>query len=176
MRAKYLATNKDYAIKILDKAHLRRHGKLNTVLAEKQALVKLGAGQSHPGIIRLYWAFQDEWSLRECGSLRCGPNRLSSRIDFVLDLATNGEMQSRISQLGSLSTQCTQYYTAQIADALDYMHSVGVIHRFVPLALAQIRLISTICRDLKPENLLLDDAFRIKVTDFGTAKCLDSEG
>ena len=33
-----------------------------------------------------------------------------------------------------------------------------------------------VSRDLKPENLLLDDAFRIKITDFGTGKLLDSGG
>ncbi|KDQ57705.1 hypothetical protein JAAARDRAFT_272835 [Jaapia argillacea MUCL 33604] len=123
---------------MLDKGHLQRHHKLQTALAEKNTLVRLGAG--HPGIVRLHWAFHDEWCLY-----------------FVLDLARNGEMQTRISRMGSLSLPCARYYAAQIVDALDYMHSKGVIHR-----------------DLKPENLLLDDDFRIKITDFGTGKLLDS--
>ena len=48
---------------------------------------------------------------------------------FVLDLARNGELQTRISRLGSLSITCVRYYAAQIVDALRYMHSKGVIHR-----------------------------------------------
>lgn len=52
------------------------------------------------------------------------------RAVFVLDLARNGELQTRISRLGSLSTECARYYTAQIIDALDYMHSKDVIHRY----------------------------------------------
>ena len=52
---------------------------------------------------------------------------------FVLDLARNGELQSRISKMGSLSVECSRYYAAQIVDALDYMHGKGVIHRSVPL-------------------------------------------
>ncbi|KAH9967666.1 kinase-like domain-containing protein [Lactifluus volemus] len=131
------ATRQEYAIKVLDKGHLKRNNKLHTALAEKNTLVRLGSG--HPGIVRLHWAFQDDWSLY-----------------FVLDLASNGELQSRISRMGSLSTTCARYYTAQLVDALDYMHQRGVIHR-----------------DLKPENLLLDDDFRIKVTDFGTGKLID---
>ncbi|KAI0743885.1 kinase-like protein [Daedaleopsis nitida] len=135
-----LATGQEYAIKRIDKAHLKRHQKEQTALAEKNTLVRLGSG--HPGIVRLHWTFQDEWSLF-----------------FVLDLAKNGELQTRISRLGSLSIECVRYYAAQIVDALGYMHSKGVIHR-----------------DLKPENLLLDDALRIKITDFGTGKLLDSGG
>ncbi|KAH9940458.1 kinase-like protein [Epithele typhae] len=135
-----LATGQEYAIKRIDKAHLKRNQKEQTALAEKNTLVRLGSG--HPGIVRLHWTFQDEWSLF-----------------FVLDLARNGELQSRIARLGSLSINCSRYYAAQIVDALGYMHSKGVIHR-----------------DLKPENILLDDALRIKITDFGTGKFTDSGG
>ncbi|KAJ7675110.1 kinase-like domain-containing protein [Mycena rosella] len=128
---------KQYAIKVITKSHLIRAHKVETAAAERKALIRL---HGHPGIVSLFHAFQDEWSLY-----------------FVIDLAANGEMQSLISRLGSLSTRCVQYYAAQIADAIEYMHSKGVIHR-----------------DLKPENLLLDDAFRIKITDFGTGKVLEN--
>ncbi|KZT08424.1 kinase-like protein [Laetiporus sulphureus 93-53] len=140
VHVRHKATGEEFAIKIINKNHLKKYSKVQTAMAEKNALVKLGA--VHPGIVRLHSAFQDQTDLY-----------------FVLDLAPNGELQSRISNLGSLSTECTRVYAAQLVDALGYMHSQGVIHR-----------------DLKPENLLLDDAFRIKITDFGTGKVLGSGG
>ena len=46
----------------------------------------------------------------------------------------------------------------QVADALDYAHSQGILHR-----------------DIKPANLLMDEARTVWVTDFGLAK-LDKTG
>lgn len=76
----------------------------------------------------------------------------------MLDFAANGELLSLIKRLGSLSEECVRYYGAQLLDAVDFMHSRGVLHR-----------------DLKPENILLDKYMRIKVTDFGTAYLVNHE-
>jgi serine/threonine protein kinase len=55
-------------------------------------------------------------------------------LDFVLDLARNGEMKSLLNNLGSLSLPCARYYAAQLVDTIEYMHSKGVIHRYTPLS------------------------------------------
>ena len=46
----------------------------------------------------------------------------------------------------------------QLAEALDYAHKNGVIHR-----------------DIKPSNILIDAGGRLKVTDFGIARLIDSQ-
>ncbi|KAG6852765.1 hypothetical protein C0991_009262 [Blastosporella zonata] len=129
-------SGRTYAIKVLDKAHLQRHNQRRTAYAEKEALVVLGT--KHPGIVGLHSTFSDAWSLY-----------------FVLDLLPNGDLRALMARYGSLSVQCTRYYGAQLTDALDYIHSKGVMHR-----------------DIKPENLLLDARFRLALADFGTAKVL----
>ncbi|KAH8695510.1 putative serine/threonine protein kinase [Talaromyces proteolyticus] len=130
-------TLNEYAIKILDKRHIIKEKKVKYVNIEKDTLNRL---TDHPGIVRLYYTFQDERSLY-----------------FVLDLCKNGELLGVLKRMVTFDEECTQFYCAQILDTIDYMHKRGVIHR-----------------DLKPENILLDSQMHTKITDFGTAKILNT--
>ena len=66
MYAKNVNTGEEYAIKVIDKAHLKRKDKTHIAQVERNVLVKLGSG--HPGIVRLHSTFQDNWSLCEFSS------------------------------------------------------------------------------------------------------------
>ncbi|KAF2722018.1 kinase-like protein [Polychaeton citri CBS 116435] len=100
---------KEYAIKVLDKRHIIKENKVKYVNIERDTLNRLG---DHPGVVRLYYTFQDERSLY-----------------FVLDLASGGELLGVLKSLGSFNIECTRFYGAQILDSISYMHSRGVIHR-----------------------------------------------
>jgi 3-phosphoinositide dependent protein kinase-1 len=102
-------TLREYAIKVLDKRHIIKEKKVKYVNIEKDTLNRL---TEHPGIVRLYYTFQDERSLY-----------------FVLDLASGGELLGFLKKMGTFDIECTRFYGAQILDAIDYMHIKGVIHR-----------------------------------------------
>ena len=102
-------SGREYAVKILDKRHIIKEKKVKYVNIEKNTLNRLG---SHPGIVRLYYTFQDEQSLY-----------------YVLDLAAEGELLGVLKRLGSFDEACTRFYASEILDAVEYMHSRGIIHR-----------------------------------------------
>lgn len=102
-------TLKEYAIKVLDKRHIIKEKKVKYVNIEKDTLNRL---TDHPGVVRLYYTFQDETSLY-----------------FVLDLALGGELLNFLKRMGTFDEECTRFYGAEILDAIDYMHKRGIIHR-----------------------------------------------
>jgi 3-phosphoinositide dependent protein kinase-1 len=102
-------TLKEYAIKVLDKRHIIKEKKVKYVNIEKDTLNRL---TDHPGVVRLYYTFQDERSLY-----------------FVLDLCTGGELLGVLKRMTTFDEECTRFYGAQILDTISYMHNRGVIHR-----------------------------------------------
>jgi len=74
-----------------------------------------------------------------------------TNVFFVMELCGGGNLSDHIED-GPLAEEVARYYFVQLVDAVKYCHSVGVVHR-----------------DLKLENLLLDNNGDLKVTDFGHA-------
>ncbi|OMO75838.1 hypothetical protein CCACVL1_16009 [Corchorus capsularis] len=72
-----------------------------------------------------------------------------SKIYFVMEYAKGGELFNKVSK-GKLKEDMARKYFQQLISAVDFCHSRGVYHR-----------------DLKLENLLLDEFGVIKVSDFG---------
>lgn len=102
-------TAKKYAVKILDKRHIIKEKKVKYVNIEKHSLNRLNES---PGIVSLFFTFQDKYSLY-----------------FVLEYAANGELLNLIKKYGSLNEDATKHLGAQILDAIHFMHENGVVHR-----------------------------------------------
>jgi len=132
------ATRKVYALKVMSKGRIAAKGEERNILAEKRILQRL----AHPFLVKLYYAFQTP-----------------DKVYFALDFVNGGELFFHLQQVGSFPEERTRFYVGEIACALEYLHSEGVVYR-----------------DLKPENILLHSSGHVRLTDFGVSKVLDTTG
>ena len=72
---------------------------------------------------------------------------------MVFDFFNGGELYHYLSEGGKFGEARARFYAAEIVMALGYLHERGIVYR-----------------DLKPENLILDSAGHIRITDFGLSK------
>eukprot|EP00045_Choanoeca_perplexa_P001997 m.22566 g.22566 ORF g.22566 m.22566 type:complete len:466 (-) comp11269_c0_seq1:176-1573(-) len=72
---------------------------------------------------------------------------------FVLEYVNGGELFFHLSREKVFTEDRARFYAAEIALAIGYLHDHGIIYR-----------------DLKLENLLLDNEGHVKITDFGLCK------
>lgn len=110
--------------------------------------IRLLSMLSHPGLIPLYDAGTHEFP--------DGPHRF-----IVMELIADATLLRRLAE-GPLHNYEAADLGAQLADALAYVHSRGIVHR-----------------DVKPANILISDegssgfARTVKLTDFGVAHFVD---
>ncbi|KAG5641977.1 hypothetical protein DXG03_003830 [Asterophora parasitica] len=71
---------------------------------------------------------------------------------FVLDLMLGGDLRFHLERLGSLQEETVRFYVAQLSSALAFLHDNNIMHR-----------------DLKPDNILLDEKGNAHLTDFNIA-------
>uniref|UniRef100_A0A8C7TK40 Ribosomal protein S6 kinase n=1 Tax=Oncorhynchus mykiss TaxID=8022 RepID=A0A8C7TK40_ONCMY len=120
-----------YAMKVLRKATLKVRDRVRSKM-ERDILAEV----NHPFIVKLHYAFQTE-----------------GKLYLILDFLRGGDLFTRLSKEVMFTEEDVKFYLAELALALDHLHSLGIIYR-----------------DLKPENILLDEEGHIKITDFGLSK------
>lgn len=90
--------------------------------------------------MRLEYAFHDEYQLY-----------------LIMEFVNGGELFTHLQQKrtkdSGFEEPLAQFYAAQMVLALEYLHIQGVVYR-----------------DFKPENILIDSAGYIRLTDFGLSK------
>ena len=78
---------------------------------------------------------------------------------IVFEYVEGETLKERIRRMGRLPIAEAVAYAIEIARALGAAHSRNIVHR-----------------DVKPQNVLIDEEGSAKVTDFGIARTLDEEG
>jgi len=118
-----------YAMKVLRKSEMVSKEQVGHVRAERDALVEA----DHQWVVKMFFSFQDPTNLY-----------------LVMEFLPGGDLMTLLMKEDTLSEEVAQFYMAETALAIEYIHSLNFIHR-----------------DIKPDNLLLDSKGHVKLSDFG---------
>jgi serine/threonine protein kinase len=137
-RARDLRLNRAVAIKVLPPELAFNPSVRSRFLREAQMAAQL----THPNIVPIY-----------------AVDERDGLVFFVMAFVDGESVAHRIARDGPMAIDRVRDLLAQVADALDFAHKQGVIHR-----------------DIKPDNILIDRVTsRPMVTDFGIARAAAEE-
>nr|MBA3659792.1 protein kinase [Gemmatimonadales bacterium] len=108
--------------------------------------IEVAAGLQHPHIVPVY----------DSGAVPDGSALDGSAPWFVMPFIEGESLRDRLRRDGRLEVADALRITREVAGALGYAHSHGVVHR-----------------DIKPENILLSGGVAL-VADFGIARAIES--
>ncbi len=103
--------------------------------------IRIAAQLSHPNILPAYDSGTENGLLY-----------------YVMPFIEGESLRARLDRVGQLTIEDAIGITCEVADALSYAHSQGVVHR-----------------DIKPENILLQSGHAV-VADFGIARLVQDVG
>jgi len=134
--ARQVALDRQVALKMIRSGALAGSEEIQRFLAEARAAARL----QHPQIVSVHHGGQ-----------------LQGHHYFVMEYVPGTDLARKLRE-GTLAPREAAAYVADVADAIEYAHSRGLLHR-----------------DLKPANVLIDEKNRVRVTDFGLAKQIGGE-
>jgi len=105
-------------------------------LARFERELEIGNYLDHPGVMKVF------------------PGEDRGGLYMAMEWVEGQELRKYLMQRGKLSAERAVAIAIAICNALEHIHSRGVVHR-----------------DLKPENVMVDDEGRTKLIDFGIASC-----
>jgi serine/threonine protein kinase len=140
-----LATKSDgqlFAAKELEKRRFMKNGILDRKIDNELQIMK---AISHPNVVQ-YVEYQDQ----------------GNYLYIIMEFVPCGDLQQYLNNYGSLLEPLAKTMSAQVFDALSYLHKKKITHR-----------------DIKPDNILLADLdpanFTIKLSDFGLSKVVSND-
>jgi len=145
-----LDANHLVAIKILKEEFLRRDQ--DSILSVHNEITIL-KNMEHTGIIRMLEYGDDGHVLKPSG------REITNLVYIVMEFVSGGLLFDLCQLMGAMGEDAGRFFLTQMLSSLEYMHNKKVVHR-----------------DLKLENILVDDDFNLKIADFGFAsyKSIDS--
>ena len=142
-KAKNIKTGDLVALKLLREEFLTRDSSsIKSVEQEIQIL----QGLKHENIVNIVGYGSDGHVKKPSG------REINNLVYILLEFVSGGLLFDVCQSLGNMGETTGRFFLEQMLDVLDYMHGKGVVHR-----------------DLKLENILVDDKMNLKVADFGFA-------